>query len=346
MKMDREFQTLMPPLLKEEKEKLTESIKQEGVREPLILWKGILIDGYNRKEIADKLKIKYKTSKKKFDNREEVILWIINNQLGRRNISNYDRTRLALRYEEVISPGQGARTELSQKSDKVDTKKEIGKIAKVSHDTVSKVKFIEQYAKPEQKKRLSTQQDSINKVYHEIRKKITTTKKVTNLPKEPFDVIYADPPWKYNFSQTNERSIETHYSSMSLEQIKDMRVSTSKNAVLLLWTTAPKLQETFEVINKWGFEYKTCAVWDKEIIGMGYWFRGQHEILLLATKGKVNPPIPKNRFSSVIKTKRSKHSKKPEIVYEMIEKMFPNLKYIELFARQKRKNWECWGDEI
>ena len=94
-----------------------------------------------RKEIADKLKTKYKTINKKFKNRTETILWIINNQLGRRNISNYDRTRLALRFEEIISPGQGARTELSQKSDKVDTKKEIIKSAGFDSRSVKTIKI-------------------------------------------------------------------------------------------------------------------------------------------------------------------------------------------------------------
>ena len=184
--------------------------------------------------------------------------------------------------------------------------------------------------------------------YYAIRKDIIeneTIKKII-LPKEKFNLIYVDPPWKYNFSQTNERSIETHYPNLNLEQIKNMKVPASNNSVLLLWATAPKLREAFEVIDSWGFEYKTCAIWDKEIIGMGYWFRGQHEILLLATKGKVSPPIPKNRFSSILKSRRNKHSKKPEEFYKIIETMFPNFKYLELFARNKKEKWYSWGNEI
>ncbi len=350
MKIDKEFQSLIPPLEKEEKNRLRDSIKQEGVREPLILWKGILVDGHNRKEIADKLNVKYKTIDKKFKDRNEVILWMINNQLGRRNISSYDRGILALRYEEIYLGRHGGNR--NQEANvgvlKGETREHISKIAKVSHGTLDKIKYIKENAKPEQKKRLSTQQDSINKVYHEVRKQTVEKQEVKplELPKEEFNLIYADPPWKYNFSGTNERSIETHYSNMDLEQIKNMEIPSSKNSILLLWATAPKLKEAFEVIESWGFEYKTCAVWDKEIIGMGYWFRGQHEILLLATKGKVSPPIPKNRFSSVLKSKRGKHSKKPEEFYNIIETMFPNYKYLELFARNKRKNWISWGNEV
>ncbi|MGB9846678.1 MAG: MT-A70 family methyltransferase, partial [Desulfotomaculales bacterium] len=92
--------------------------------------------------------------------------------------------------------------------------------------------------------------------------------------------------------------------------------------------------------------YRTCAVWDKEVKGMGYWFRIQHELLLLGIKGDFPPPEVKNRFDSVIRSQREKHSKKPEIVYEMIEKMFPGRSYLELFARNTRPGWASWGNEV
>ncbi len=347
MIIDKEFKTLIPSLSIEERNLLKESIKQEGVREPLIIWNNTLIDGHNRYQICNKYNIDYRTKQINFKDRQEALLWIINNQLARRNLSSYDRTVLALRHEEIISPGQGKRIDLVPNGTKLRTSKKVSEIAKVGEGTLQRVKFIEQHANPEQKKRLSTQQDSINKVYHEIRKDLVLNQKIKTikLPKEEFNIIYADPPWRYDFSQTNERSIETHYSSMSLEQIKEMKIPTEENSVLLLWGTAPKLKEALEVMESWGFEYKTCAIWDKEIIGMGYWFRGQHELLLIGTKGNVKTPKPENRFSSVIKERRSKHSKKPKKVYDMIESMFPNQKYLELFARNKRKNWVSWGNE-
>lgn len=357
IKIDNEFQNLIPEIAKEEFERLKENIKQEGIREPLIIWDNILIDGHNRFKISKELKIDFKTKEKKFKDRQEVLLWIINNQLARRNLSTYDKTLLALKFEEIINKkakenqkAGGHNSKVGcQKSDKpLDTKKEIGKIANVSHDTVEKVKFIEKNATKEQKDKLSQQKTSINKVYHETRKKIIqkNNSKEIPLPKENCSIILADPPWRYDFSSTSERSIETHYSSMSLEQIKKMKIPSEKDSVLLLWATAPKLKEALEVMESWGFEYKSCAIWDKEIIGMGYWFRGQHELLLVGIKGKVKPPKEKDRISSVIKIKRKKHSEKPKEFYDIIEKMFPNEKYLELFARSKRKNWISWGNEV
>jgi N6-adenosine-specific RNA methylase IME4 len=134
---------------------------------------------------------------------------------------------------------------------------------------------------------------------------------------------------------------------MNLEEIKKMSIPTEDNAILLLWATAPKLEEAISVLNAWGFSYRTCAVWDKEKIGMGYWFRGQHELLLVGTKGKFPAPLAENRVSSVYREKRTEHSKKPDFYYTLIEAMFPNGKYLELFARKKyNKKWQVFGNQI
>lgn len=166
------------------------------------------------------------------------------------------------------------------------------------------------------------------------------------LPKGKYNVIYADPPWQYDFCKDSSDEIEAHYPTMELEDIKGLKIPTVKDAVLYLWATAPKLKEALEVIEAWGFVYKTHMVWDKDWIGMGYWFRGQHELLLVATKGNVSPPIEKMRVSSVLRERRTKHSKKPDIVREWIEKWHLNQLKIELFARKTFVGWQSWGNEI
>lgn len=166
------------------------------------------------------------------------------------------------------------------------------------------------------------------------------------LPKKKYQIIYADPPWKYNFSKSNNRQIENKYPTMDLINIKNLKIKTEENALLYLWATAPKLLEALEVMKAWGFEYKTHAIWDKEIIGMGYWFRGQHELLLVGVKGKMSPPNQKERISSVFKIRRTKHSKKPTELKNLISKWFPYFKKIELFAREKTEGWDAWGNEI
>lgn len=161
-------------------------------------------------------------------------------------------------------------------------------------------------------------------------------------------VIYADPPWKYEFCSDVADEIENHYPTMDLRDICSMPISdiTTDDCILFLWATSPKLEEAFEVINFWGFTYRSSMVWDKEHISMGYYARQQHEFLLIATKGNIPCPKPSDRPPSVYKEKRTKHSKKPVYFYEMIEKMYPKLPKIELFARETRKNWNVWGNQV
>lgn len=166
------------------------------------------------------------------------------------------------------------------------------------------------------------------------------------LPEGVYDVIYADPPWKYDFSETESREIENKYPTLSLEEIKKMAVPSADNSVLFLWVTAPKLKEALEVMDSWGFEYKTHMVWDKEIIGMGYWFRGRHELLLVGVKGEVSPPEPSRRRESVRTIRRGEHSSKPAYFREMIQSYFPESRKLELFAREESEGWEVWGNEI
>lgn len=159
-----------------------------------------------------------------------------------------------------------------------------------------------------------------------------------------YQIIYADPPWRYDFSKSDSRKIENQYPTMKVEEICELNIPSEDNSVLYLWATAPKLLEALQVMKSWGFIYKSQAVWDKETIGMGYWFRGQHEILLVGTKGKFSPPNIKK--PSVFRFKRSKHSKKPNEIRDYIAQAFPNESKVELFARNKTEGWDIWGNEL
>ena len=162
-----------------------------------------------------------------------------------------------------------------------------------------------------------------------------------------FAVIYVDPPWAYDSSESDMRVIENHYPTMTLGEIcaLDIKGIAHEDAVLFLWTTSPKLKEAFQVLAAWDFDYRTCAVWDKEKIGMGYYFRQQHELLLVATRGKIPTPTTEHRPPSIIRSPRGAHSRKPESMYDMIEAMYPRLPKVELFARNTRSGWSRWGNQ-
>ena len=154
MKIDAEFQSLIPPLTYEEKKMLEESILSEGCRDAIVVWNDTIIDGHNRYEICTKHGIPFETVNREFENRNEVIEWIIKNQFGRRNLPLHERARLALRLKPVIAEKakeqQGQRTDIPQNSAKcslpIETREEIAKIAGVSHDTIAKVEKIENQA--------------------------------------------------------------------------------------------------------------------------------------------------------------------------------------------------------
>ena len=170
-----------------------------------------------------------------------------------------------------------------------------------------------------------------------------------------YNVIYADPPWYFkSYSKKGEgRNPNQHYDCMNLDDIKNMKVGdiANDNSVLLMWVVDPLLDKAFEVINAWGFKYKTVGfTWTKTnkksmgfFTGLGYWTRSNPEMCLLATKGK--PKRISKSVPQLVVEQRREHSRKPDIMYNHIENLLDG-PYIELFARTKRPGWDSWGNEI
>ncbi len=162
-----------------------------------------------------------------------------------------------------------------------------------------------------------------------------------------YAVLLVDPPWRYSGASDPTRTAENHYPTMPHEELLELPVGeiAAPSSVLFLWATPPKVAEAVELIAKWGFRFKTCAVWDKERLGLGSWYRLQHELVLVATRGKLPPPAPVNRPLSVIRSPRLAHSAKPAAVRQQIERMYPDVPRIELFARGRIDGWDVWGLE-
>ena len=164
-----------------------------------------------------------------------------------------------------------------------------------------------------------------------------------------YPITYADPPWRYENPPigASNRSIEAHYKTMTLEEICAHPVAdiAADDALLYLWATSPKFCECMQVITAWGFEYRTNMVWVKDKIGTGYHARAQHELLLIARRGNIPPPLPGTQSSSVIFADRGEHSVKPDVFYELNEGLYPGVGKIELFARSRRDGWEAWGNQ-
>jgi 16S rRNA G966 N2-methylase RsmD len=235
LNIDQELKDLIPKLSQDEYRLLEESILNEGCRDAIITWNDIIIDGHNRYEICSKHRIPFKTEDRDFENKDKVKEWMIINQFGRRNISNYHRCELALKLEAIIKTKakekEHMRKTTSQNSDKsfpiIDTKKELAKIAQVSHDTIAKVKVIQEQAPEEIKQKLEAGTVSINEAYTEIKKEQKKAQKeqirndlanegskkkididlrfgdfievFSDLPDGSIDCIITDPPYPYDY---------------------------------------------------------------------------------------------------------------------------------------------------
>ena len=169
-----------------------------------------------------------------------------------------------------------------------------------------------------------------------------------------YNVIYADPPWQYSNTGVHGAAGH-HYPTQPTDEICDFDfvgngVVFAADAVMFLWVTSPLLEDAMRVIEAWGFQYKTQMVWVKTDLkkpGSGFYVRGRHELLFICTRGSftplvdVSPPV-----GSVITSPVREHSRKPDEVYSVIERLYPDCNYLELYARAKRDKWESWGNQV
>ncbi len=171
-----------------------------------------------------------------------------------------------------------------------------------------------------------------------------------------YQIIYADPPWSFKTysDKGKDRSPEKHYNTMSKQDIQNLPISTisADDCVLFLWVTFPCLKEGIELIEKWGFEYKTCAfnwvkrnkISDSWFWGLGYWTRANSEICLLATKG--NPKRISKSVHQIVDDRIMQHSKKPDSVRNRIVELMGDLPRVELFARNQTNGWDVFGNQV
>ena len=208
------------------------------------------------------------------------------------------------------------------------------------------VQFYEKY--PD----LSTVPEGKNISWNKIVTKYLPTKPKTETPALPdgkYNIIYADPPWKYADKLIDGYgAADHHYPQMTIDELCELPVQdlAGDNSVLFIWVTSPLLEDVFEIIKAWGFQYKTSFVWDKVKHNYGHYNSVRHELLLVCTHGSYTPEVAE-LFDSVQTIERSnRHSQKPQEFRTIIDTLYPSGKRIELFAREMVPGWEVWGNEI
>lgn len=358
--------SIFPMLQGEEFRQLIEDVRANGLLEPVMLYEGKILDGRNRYAACKQAGVVPKFVQ--FEGSDPIAyVWSLN--FNRRHLKSDQAAaavvkRLEFYEAEARKRKQAAGAEYGRGQKKVTQKieqpidrNESSAAARAAKDAGTNRQYVADLKKikqedPEVFEKIAAGEKRLVEVKKEKKRqeRIKTIESISagnaELPEgKTWPVIYADPPWRYEHVKTDSRAIENQYPTMSLDDICAMQVPSNDDAILFLWTTSPKLAEGMRVLESWGFTYRTCAVWDKQKIGMGYYFRQQHELLLVGTRGNLPVPEPADRPSSVMRYPRGQHSAKPAEVAELIERMYPTLPKLELFCRSPRPGWDVWGNQ-
>jgi N6-adenosine-specific RNA methylase IME4 len=350
-----EHARLLPTLQDAAYTSFRDDITQRGITSPLeITSEGIVLDGRERLRAARELGLERLPVLlvDPVDEVEHIILCA----LQRRHLSASQRAAFALeldRYRELQAAAAARqRSNLRQNTEEATspprgkTRDHVASWAGVSARTVQDAATVQRHD-PQLFERIKTGELAADLAARRVHRALRDANlpPAPPLPEGPFELIYADPPWQLG-NPDGLNAPESHYPTMPINQIKELKPPAAENAVLFLWAVNCLLPEALEVINAWGFTYKTNFVWVKETIGLGNWARNRHELLLFATRGKVPLPDASERPDSVIEAPRLRHSQKPEDASRRIEATYPHLSKLELFARgSARPGWQAWGNE-
>lgn len=357
---------------------LVADVIKHGVREPVWVYEGQILDGRNRWRAAQAAGVSCPTQVYEGD---EPAAFVVSLNLHRRHLSESQRAMVAAKLATLEKgANQHASIEAPSQSDAADLLNvsrsavqrarevqasavpELAAAVEAGSVSVSAAADVATLPRPDQSAIVARGEREILLAAKQIRatraeeRRSERMKKIAEISKgnaplgaiaERYPVLYVDPPWRYEHAESESRAIENQYPTMSLDEIKAVPIEgiAFGDCVLFMWATSPKLGEAFEVLAAWGFSYRTCAVWDKQKLGMGYYFRQQHELLLVATRGEPPAPAPADRPASVFSYARGEHSAKPVQVYELIEAMYPRLSKLELFSRTPREGWGAWGNQ-
>jgi len=179
---------------------------------------------------------------------------------------------------------------------------------------------------------------------------------ISNVKNKGYKTILADPPWRFNNRSGKvapEHRRLSRYETLGLEEIMEMPVSlvAGDQSHLYLWVPNALLPEGLEVMKAWGFQYKSNIIWHKvrkdggpDGRGVGFYFRNTTEIVLFGIRGKIRTLAPGRSQVNIIRTQKQEHSRKPDEMYHIIERCSPG-PYLEIFARDKRKGWDVFGNQ-
>jgi N6-adenosine-specific RNA methylase IME4 len=353
---DHPVANIFPLLSEEELKELAQDIKDNGLKQTIVLHEDKILDGRNRYRACKLACVEPRFEKFKGDS---AASFVISMNLKRRHLSASQRGMVGADAEPFFTAEAKERqrehggTAPGKKSLRALVREVKGKAAEKAAATANVSPRYVQEAKAIKKASpaLAAQVKAGEKTITQARREITRAKVTAQaaLPSNKYRVIYADPPWKYGDSRERlegTTGASAHYPSMPITELCALPVIdlAENNAVLFLWVTSPLLPECFQIITAWGFQYKASFVWDKVKHNIGHYNSVRHEFLLICTRGSCLPDS-RELIDSVQSIERGEHSAKPQEFRVIIERMYPVGKKLELFARAPAKGWDVWGNQ-
>ena len=342
------YADIFPMMTSKEYNELKRDIKENGQMDDIITYEGKILDGRNRFKATSELGIKPNLSEYEGDN---PLQYVMSTNLKRRHLTDSQKAIVGRRYVKYYSilakQSQGQRSDLTSVNQFTNVERASDKAGEVVGVSGRYIDMADEVInkRPEMEEKIMSGEIKLKQVHRDIKldeqkKEIETLKKV----KGEYDVIVIDPPWPYEerYDPDNRRGA-LPYPSMSLPDIKSIKLPASDNSVLFLWSTHRFLFDAKVLMDNWGYEYKATMVWDKEKMGLGVWLRMQVEFCLIGIKGKPHWNLKNQR--DIIREPRTTHSTKPKTFYSFVESITAGRK-LDYFARKKREGWDVYGDEV
>jgi N6-adenosine-specific RNA methylase IME4 len=363
---------LFPLMDGEQFDALVNDIRINGLKERIVEFEGRILDGRNRYVAC--CQADCEPCFEPFEG-DDPIAFVLSKNLHRRHLNESQRAMIMARMATLrpgrpptnpprggvqaevaktlhigVRTGQRAKVVLEQGVPGLVRRVEQGEISvKIAAEVAKLEPDIQQAFVGYSEGKLRGSVKAVTRAQREKRLATTTVEATEALGSKLYSVIMADPPWRfepYSRETGMDRAADNHYPTLDVEGICNIKPPAAKDCVLFLWVTTPMLREAFRVLDSWGFTYKSNIIWSKDRAGTGYWTRSKHEQLLIATKGDVPAPAPGEQSDSVIPAALGKHSEKPDVFAQMIERMFPSCRPLEMFARKPRAGWDAWGNEV
>jgi N6-adenosine-specific RNA methylase IME4 len=374
------FRDLIQSLTADEFKQLEDNVLAEGIRDAIVVWNDTIVDGHNRYELAQKHSLQFDLHEVDFNSQDEAVLWIIDNQLGRRNLTDFVKLELQQKRTDVLyERGKSIKSEVAinrgfagNQHTKVDdlsiidktsrtepahnTRNEIAESLNWSTGKVAQGQYVIKHAPEEVKEKLRAGELSMNEAYKAIKteeKKAIVQEQIQVLKEKEvqpstgfYDVIVIDPPWHMEKIERDvaPNQVGFDYPTMTIEEIKDMDLPAEENCHVFMWITQKHHRHGFDIFDAWGVNFICEFVWHKnggfQPFGLPQF---NHEYVMY---GRIGTPtfIDFKNFFTCFNANRTGHSAKPEEFYETIRRVTAG-KRIDIFNRRKIEGYDTWGNQ-